>query len=258
MCGIFGYVGGGRSSADAAGIVLRGLKKLEYRGYDSWGVAVAHDGTVKLERRVGKIGEASVGLPPESRRDRAHALGHARRGHRAERAPAPRLPRAPGSHPQRDRLELPGAPRHPRPLAPPAPVRDRHRGDRAPAGGAAGAHPRGARAAREGPGLGLPRARRAERGGGAGRAVRAAGGGQERLADRPRLGDRGELPGFGLQRAARAHPPGHLPGRRSGRADRGPRDPGVRRGHRRRDRARGRARSSGRRRRPSSPATRTT
>jgi len=64
MCGIFGYVGGGRSSADAAGIVLRGLKKLEYRGYDSWGVAVAHDGTVKLERRVGKIGEASVGLPP--------------------------------------------------------------------------------------------------------------------------------------------------------------------------------------------------
>ena len=45
MCGIFGYVGGGRSSADAAGIVLRGLKKLEYRGYDSWGVAVAHDGT---------------------------------------------------------------------------------------------------------------------------------------------------------------------------------------------------------------------
>ena len=62
MCGIFGYVGGGRSSADAAGIVLRGLKKLEYRGYDSWGVAVAHDGTVKLERRVGKIGEASVAI----------------------------------------------------------------------------------------------------------------------------------------------------------------------------------------------------
>ncbi|HKX03103.1 MAG TPA: glutamine--fructose-6-phosphate transaminase (isomerizing) [Methylomirabilota bacterium] len=64
MCGIFGYVGSGRGNAEAAGIVLRGLKKLEYRGYDSWGVAVAHDGAVKLERRVGKIGEASVGLPP--------------------------------------------------------------------------------------------------------------------------------------------------------------------------------------------------
>ena len=35
MCGIFGYVGGGRGGAEAAGIVLRGLKKLEYRGYDS-------------------------------------------------------------------------------------------------------------------------------------------------------------------------------------------------------------------------------
>jgi glutamine---fructose-6-phosphate transaminase (isomerizing) len=67
MCGIFGYVGGyvgdGRGSTDAAGIVLRGLKKLEYRGYDSWGIAVAHDGGVKLEKRVGKIGEGSVALP---------------------------------------------------------------------------------------------------------------------------------------------------------------------------------------------------
>ena len=63
MCGIFGYVGSGRGNAEAADIVLRGLKKLEYRGYDSWGVAVAHDDGVKLERRVGKIGEASVALP---------------------------------------------------------------------------------------------------------------------------------------------------------------------------------------------------
>ena len=40
MCGIFGYVGGG----DAAPVVMRGLRKLEYRGYDSWGVAVARAG----------------------------------------------------------------------------------------------------------------------------------------------------------------------------------------------------------------------
>ena len=46
MCGIFGYVGRRRR----AGIVLRGLKKLEYRGYDSWGIAVAHDGRVALEK----------------------------------------------------------------------------------------------------------------------------------------------------------------------------------------------------------------
>jgi len=70
MCGIFGYVG---SHGDAAGIVLRGLKKLEYRGYDSWGVAVADDGRVALEKRVGKIGEAVATLPPSG-----FGLGHTR------------------------------------------------------------------------------------------------------------------------------------------------------------------------------------
>jgi len=70
MCGIFGYVG---RDTDAAGIVLRGLKKLEYRGYDSWGVAVAHEGQVALQKSVGKIGEAVVALPPS-----AIGLGHTR------------------------------------------------------------------------------------------------------------------------------------------------------------------------------------
>ena len=37
MCGIFGYVG---KKDQAAKLVLSGLKELEYRGYDSWGVAV--------------------------------------------------------------------------------------------------------------------------------------------------------------------------------------------------------------------------
>jgi glucosamine--fructose-6-phosphate aminotransferase (isomerizing) len=70
MCGIFGYVGQDR---DAAGIVLTGLKKLEYRGYDSWGVAVAHRGSVALARRVGKIGQAVADLPQSS-----IGLGHTR------------------------------------------------------------------------------------------------------------------------------------------------------------------------------------
>ena len=70
MCGIFGYVG---ADSDASGIVLRGLKKLEYRGYDSWGIAVAHDGTVELEKSVGKIGQASTNLPPSH-----SGLGHTR------------------------------------------------------------------------------------------------------------------------------------------------------------------------------------
>ncbi len=70
MCGIFGYVG---SDQDAAAVVLRALKKLEYRGYDSWGVAVASDGGAFLERRVGKIGEAVAALPASP-----IGLGHTR------------------------------------------------------------------------------------------------------------------------------------------------------------------------------------
>src|SRR4030095_4733959 len=70
MCGIFGYVG---QQGDAAGIVLRGLKELEYRGYDSWGIAVAHQGGLALGRHVGKIVEAITSLPSSP-----IGLGHTR------------------------------------------------------------------------------------------------------------------------------------------------------------------------------------
>lgn len=54
MCGIVGYAGGGR----AAEIVFNGLERLEYRGYDSAGIAVMSDrgvSTVKKQGRVGKL-----------------------------------------------------------------------------------------------------------------------------------------------------------------------------------------------------------
>jgi len=51
MCGIVGYVGG----KDAPLICLEGLKRLEYRGYDSAGVAVVVDGRVDIRRVVGKL-----------------------------------------------------------------------------------------------------------------------------------------------------------------------------------------------------------
>ncbi len=52
MCGIVGYVG----PRDATPIILEGLKRLEYRGYDSAGLAVVHaDGTIEIRREVGKL-----------------------------------------------------------------------------------------------------------------------------------------------------------------------------------------------------------
>jgi glutamine---fructose-6-phosphate transaminase (isomerizing) len=51
MCGIMGYVG----QKPAANILLEGLKRLEYRGYDSAGIAICNDGHVEVARAKGKI-----------------------------------------------------------------------------------------------------------------------------------------------------------------------------------------------------------
>ncbi|MDR1663077.1 MAG: glutamine--fructose-6-phosphate transaminase (isomerizing) [Endomicrobium sp.] len=51
MCGVVGYIGG----KNAVDVVVNGLKKLEYRGYDSSGVAVVKDGQLQIIRSVGKL-----------------------------------------------------------------------------------------------------------------------------------------------------------------------------------------------------------
>jgi glucosamine--fructose-6-phosphate aminotransferase (isomerizing) len=51
MCGIVGYVG----ACEATHIVLEGLKRLEYRGYDSAGIAVIRDGVIAVRRDAGKL-----------------------------------------------------------------------------------------------------------------------------------------------------------------------------------------------------------
>jgi glucosamine--fructose-6-phosphate aminotransferase (isomerizing) len=57
MCGIFGYIG---EKKDAGEIVIEGLKKLEYRGYDSWGVAMQTEKKIKLKKDIGKISGVSA------------------------------------------------------------------------------------------------------------------------------------------------------------------------------------------------------
>ncbi|MBA4336686.1 glutamine--fructose-6-phosphate transaminase (isomerizing) [bacterium] len=78
MCGIFAYKG---EKTNAAELVINGLKKLEYRGYDSWGVAFKTDHKISIHKEVGKIGEFDVStlrekmnVPIESQM----AMGHSR------------------------------------------------------------------------------------------------------------------------------------------------------------------------------------
>ena len=51
MCGIVGYIG----HQDATKIIINGLQKLEYRGYDSAGIAVIENGKIEIRREAGKL-----------------------------------------------------------------------------------------------------------------------------------------------------------------------------------------------------------
>ncbi|MCX6782676.1 MAG: glutamine--fructose-6-phosphate transaminase (isomerizing) [Candidatus Levybacteria bacterium] len=70
MCGIFGYIGNQNNAAEST---LEGLKLLEYRGYDSWGIAVKDGKNIIVEKHVGKIGQAKTSLPKSSL-----GIGHTR------------------------------------------------------------------------------------------------------------------------------------------------------------------------------------
>jgi glucosamine--fructose-6-phosphate aminotransferase (isomerizing) len=73
MCGIVGYIG----YQDATPIIINGLKKLEYRGYDSAGIAVLQKGKIEIRRDAGKLSKltAMVELQPLNGR---LAIGHTR------------------------------------------------------------------------------------------------------------------------------------------------------------------------------------
>ncbi len=75
MCGIFAYFG---PREDAPELVLKGLKKLEYRGYDSWGIAAMQaNGHIEVEKHVGKISEVKS-LKATLQEPSHLALGHSR------------------------------------------------------------------------------------------------------------------------------------------------------------------------------------
>ena len=72
MCGIIGYVGEKRFSID---VIIDGLKHLEYRGYDSAGIAYVKDNNVVIEREVGRISNLESVL----KKDISHiGIGHTR------------------------------------------------------------------------------------------------------------------------------------------------------------------------------------
>src|SRR5258708_7198746 len=71
MCGIFGYIG---TKTNAASMAIEGLKNLEYRGYDSWGVAWKEGNELSVRKDIGKIS----GVDPTSLPGCCRSRGHTR------------------------------------------------------------------------------------------------------------------------------------------------------------------------------------
>src|SRR5262245_59093904 len=76
MCGIIGYIG----PRDVVPVLIDGLRKLEYRGYDSAGVAVVSNGSVNLRRSAGKLSnlERAIHLDPITSDTGDYGLGNTR------------------------------------------------------------------------------------------------------------------------------------------------------------------------------------
>lgn len=93
MCGIVGYIG----ARDVSGILLDGLRRLEYRGYDSCGVAILEEGTPTVIRSVGRIGslEEKVRQHNTGNSSLRYGIGHTRWATHGR-------PSEDNSHPHRD------------------------------------------------------------------------------------------------------------------------------------------------------------
>ena len=74
MCGIVGYIG----HREAYPIILKGLKRLEYRGYDSAGIAIYDGNNIKLSKTKGKVADLEQRVEDEITTDGSLGIGHTR------------------------------------------------------------------------------------------------------------------------------------------------------------------------------------
>jgi glutamine---fructose-6-phosphate transaminase (isomerizing) len=74
MCGIVGYVG----RKQAQGVVVEGLRRLEYRGYDSAGIALVHDGKIVWDKRAGKLANLDKAIADNPLPEATTGIGHTR------------------------------------------------------------------------------------------------------------------------------------------------------------------------------------
>jgi len=74
MCGIVGYVG----EKDAAKVLLEGLTRLEYRGYDSAGIAVYHNSKINVVKAKGRLKTLSELIDGGEKLPGKMGIGHTR------------------------------------------------------------------------------------------------------------------------------------------------------------------------------------
>ncbi|NNF81922.1 MAG: glutamine--fructose-6-phosphate aminotransferase, partial [Flavobacteriaceae bacterium] len=74
MCGIVGYIG----HREAYPIILKGLKRLEYRGYDSAGIALYDGNDIKLSKTKGKVDDLEARVAKEINTEGTLGIGHTR------------------------------------------------------------------------------------------------------------------------------------------------------------------------------------
>ena len=131
MCGIIGYVG----SREAKPLLIGGLERLEYRGYDSAGIGLLEENGLEYVRAVGNLGNLKTAVEPNGSHSHT-GVGHTRwathgRVSEANAHPLDGCDRASvRRRAERDRRELPRAEGEPRGRGPRVLVRDGRGGGR--------------------------------------------------------------------------------------------------------------------------------